>query len=803
MADAQNEIPSIDIQRRETERLLAKPLVSNETWYLVHSDWFKSFKSYIRLDKNWDDGHEHEHPGPIDNSSLYKDGDATDIRDHLVEEVDYVFVPEELWHLLVKWYGMVTDQLPIPKKVIEYGRNAKNTKIEVYPLPLRLIKDFDMDKSFVHKFSKANTIGHVAKVIKELFGISDEVVIKLWGLFSPNSCDELNFSKTIEEESLFPDQVVVAEACRPDGTCIKPSKNAMNTNSMRNSLEKSGSLNMSTKNNPGPSVSRVTRFHTSYSGNNDVRCGSVTPGLCGLCNMGNTCFMNSVIQCLSNCPPLVKHFAEDEYLKDLNTENPIGMKGKIATAFGELIKIMWSGKYPFAVPNNFKEQVGTFAPQFSGYQQQDSQELLTFLLDGLHEDLNKIKQKPYIAMSDSDGRPDEIVASEAWEIYQKRNDSIIVDYFHGLLKSTVVCPDCAKISVTFDPFCHLSLPLPIRRERYIEVTFFPSDLSKKPQVITTMVPKKGHVNDLLCALSHQCGVSPDELVVTEITKHHFHKFYSSNDALENIDSKEDIAVLEVPHMCKSDDNHVKRDIATASTSCKCTSPENICHLLPNDLFSLHVVNASTTSVVFKLHNDGNPIQMPISDVIGRQYLAAQWTTENRKQYLNSFIQNEIDGRDSGRQKRSHKVQLKDCLELFTMCEKLGADDAWYCPDCKQHQRATKKFDLWKLPKILIIHLKRFSYSRFRRDKIDSLVEFPLRDLDMSKYIINDKHPPAKYNLIGICNHYGGMGGGHYTAYALNKIDKQWYCFDDHNVSPKTPENVVTNSAYVLFYIRSD
>lgn len=113
--------------------------------------------------------------------------------------------------------------------------------------------------------------------------------------------------------------------------------------------------------------------------------------------------------------------------------------------------------------------VGRFAPQFSGYQQQDSQELLTFLLDGLHEDLNRIKKKPYIEMKDCENRPDDEIAAEAWENYKKRNDSVILDLFHGLLKSTVVCPECPKISVTFDPFCYLSLPLPVKKERQIEV----------------------------------------------------------------------------------------------------------------------------------------------------------------------------------------------------------------------------------------------------------------------------------------------------------------------------------------------
>ena len=60
---------------------------------------------------------------------------------------------------------------------------------------------------------------------------------------------------------------------------------------------------------------------------------------------------------------------------------------------------------------------------------------------------------------------------------------------------------------------------------------------------------------------------------------------------------------------------------------------------------------------------------------------------------------------------SKNITLYNCLDLFTVKEQLGPDDAWYCPNCKEFVEATKKFDLWKLPRVLVIHLKRFSYNR--------------------------------------------------------------------------------------------
>lgn len=107
-----------------------------------------------------------------------------------------------------------------------------------------------------------------------------------------------------------------------------------------------------------------------------------------------------------------------------------------------------------------------------------------------------------------------------------------------------------------------------------------------------------------------------------------------------------------------------------------------------------------------------------------------------------------------------------------------------------------------LPNILIIHLKRFSYSRTHRDKLDVLVDFPVENLDMTSYVQhNPNNESYRYDLIAVANHYGGLGGGHYTAYAKNFKNQKWYYFDDSNVSAVNDGQVVGKPAYVLFYQR--
>jgi ubiquitin C-terminal hydrolase len=163
-----------------------------------------------------------------------------------------------------------------------------------------------------------------------------------------------------------------------------------------------------------------------------LQAGGRRPGLAGLANLGNTCFMNSALQCLSHSVPLMRVFLTGAYRADLNRDNPLGLGGKLAAAYGALQSTLWRGGAAHVSPKHFKWQLGKFAPQFGGYAQQDSQELLAFLLDGLHEDLNRIAVKPYVEERDAEGRPGWEVAAEAWANYRARNDSPVVDHFQGL-----------------------------------------------------------------------------------------------------------------------------------------------------------------------------------------------------------------------------------------------------------------------------------------------------------------------------------------------------------------------------------
>jgi ubiquitin carboxyl-terminal hydrolase 4/11/15 len=136
----------------------------------------------------------------------------------------------------------------------------------------------------------------------------------------------------------------------------------------------------------------------------------------------------------------------------------------------------------------------------------------------------------------------------------------------------------------------------------------------------------------------------------------------------------------------------------------------------------------------------------------------------------------LDAKRKSRLNRKKRgLTLEECLDEFGKEEILSEMDTWYCPRCKEHRRASKKFELWKTPDILVMHLKRFSSNAIRRDKLDVMVDFPIEGLDLTSRVVEKEDGKHEvYDLFAVDDHWGGLGGGHYTAFAKSFIDNEWY-----------------------------
>ncbi|KZT56855.1 cysteine proteinase [Calocera cornea HHB12733] len=321
----------------------------------------------------------------------------------------------------------------------------------------------------------------------------------------------------------------------------------------------------------------------------------------GLKNLGNTCYMNAPLQCLSATVPFARFFLENRWQRAVNTVNPLGTHGQLAGAFAKMVQEMWQAQYTYLSPVNFRRSVCQYARQFAGADQHDAQEFISFLLDGLHEDLNRILRKPPNddptpeREAELERLPQQIAGEQEWQRYQMRDDSIVVDYFQGQFRNRLQCLTCGKTSTTYNSFMYLSLPIPSGR-----------------------------------------GIN--------------------------------------------------------------------------------------------------------------------------------------------------KVTLQQCLDAFVKEEIMEKEDAWMCPNCKVLRKATKRLSISRLPPVLLIHLKRFSFKGPFVDKLETLVDFPLKDLDLTNYMppplppgadkglvspgpvrLDDPRsqiPPYRYDLYSVTNHFGSLSSGH-------------------------------------------
>lgn len=244
--------------------------------------------------------------------------------------------------------------------------------------------------------------------------------------------------------------------------------------------------------------------------------------------------------------------ADNVYKKDLNPSNPLSHNGDVAKAYANLLHTIYdeAGQSSFA-PRQLKSTVGRYGPAFSGYGQQDSQEFLLFLLDGLQEDLNRIQKKPYIEKPDS---TDEMVhnkkalaefADKCWDIYKARNDSVVTDLFAGMYKSTLHCPVCDKVSIIFDPFNNLTLQIPIENVWSKEIFYFP--LNQKPVIVGVEIDKNASVKSLKEMVAKKMGSDPQKLIMSEIYKYKFYKMFENSSSIADyqIGANDDIGIFEV------------------------------------------------------------------------------------------------------------------------------------------------------------------------------------------------------------------------------------------------------------------
>jgi ubiquitin C-terminal hydrolase/Ca2+-binding EF-hand superfamily protein len=473
--------------QKQIERLKQGQVV-----FLLSALWWEVWKAYVHFD-NPEDEFEESHtefgligpanraktiilgdrPVAIDNSSLIDPGNKLKVKSGLIFKKDYVLVSEEAWNELQNWYG---GGPPIPRKVInEQGRPV----LELYPPLLRVsllnrdgIPTKESTRSFI--ISKKETfktaLRHVLKVINR--AEEGRLWRKVKGKWSSvqlnNTLEEVRF---IDEEELMLECPITGKAETALNSSIRRYFEGENieVQKMPNTWVPATVLSVNEthievlykdrKTEVFPiDTDKIVHSETKLPSHRMLPLG---PGTTGLSNLGNTCYMNTILQCIANTP-LMKDFLTFENLSKVFDEN--STRGRVALDLSLVISDLLFGRNP---RSNLQKFIKTFSKtfvQFEGNEQHDCHEFLSILLDNLHEDLGRLKDTT-IRKTEGIENPtleQEIAtADRQWQELQGSGGSVVSDICGGQTRTILSCNKCGNTKVIFELFMNLSLPIPI------------------------------------------------------------------------------------------------------------------------------------------------------------------------------------------------------------------------------------------------------------------------------------------------------------------------------------------------------
>ncbi|XP_035911848.1 ubiquitin carboxyl-terminal hydrolase 31 [Anopheles stephensi] len=519
------------------------------------------------------------------------------------------------------------------------------------------------------------------------------------------------------------------------------------------------------------------------------------PGVIGLRNHGNTCFMNAVLQCLSHTDILAQYFVLDLYKADLKRRNKInakkfGTKGELTEQLALVLKSLWTCKDAPDYSSNFKAVVDRYGSQFRSSTQHDAQEFLFWLLDKVHEDLNTATKRKYKAIKNN-GRSDEVIAAETLANYVRCNNSFVQAVFQAQFRSSLSCPTCGKQSNTFDPFYCLSVPLPQLSQQPVLVKVIYSSQQPKQVKLGLGIPHGSPVLALREQLHADTGIALDRMILTEICESGFSRVFCDSHLMSSVRENDPLYCIE----CPTPGTGQEASSGTKIVLCLCNGKRDFggqvkrfgtpfCLVVNRDvsyselqklllkemsailrsevftfatpaqsLFRMRLQDPSCDADTYLEATVEHPLFTEMIDLAlsvlptdagpAHVKLLLEWAEPER--FFNDmgdpFVEHESVSQMREKIPASSALTLEQCFEHYTKAETLGQDNAWKCPHCQEYLPVVKTLGLWSLPDIMVIHLKRFRQQQLRAStqaaKLTNLVKFPLHGFDMTPHLARD------------------------------------------------------------------
>uniref|UniRef100_A0A8C6IWE0 ubiquitinyl hydrolase 1 n=1 Tax=Melopsittacus undulatus TaxID=13146 RepID=A0A8C6IWE0_MELUD len=275
------------------------------------------------------------------------------------------------------------------------------------------------------------------------------------------------------------------------------------------------------------------------------------PGVAGLRNHGNTCFMNAILQCLSNTELFAEFLALEQFragpppaAPSPAADGPPAAPGEVTEQLAQLVRALWTLEYTPQHSRDFKNIVSKNAMQYRGNAQHDAQEFLLWLLDRVHEDLNNVVNYSGMPPLKPPLEDDVLLEGPAFPI----SSTFVQELFQAQYRSSLTCPHCQKQSNTFDPFLCISLPIPLPHTRPLYVTVVYQGKCSHCMRIGVAVPVVGTVARLREAVSSETKIPTEQIVLTEMYYDGFHRSFCDTDDLDTIHESDCIFAFETPEI---------------------------------------------------------------------------------------------------------------------------------------------------------------------------------------------------------------------------------------------------------------
>ena len=287
-------------------------------------------------------------------------------------------------------------------------------------------------------------------------------------------------------------------------------------------------------------------------------------GLTGLKNIGNSSYINSIIQCLSNTPELMYYYISGLYKKDIKIKE-IKKKGyvpgKLSEEFSNLLCKMWIDDKKVVNPKEIKYAIADLNYEFNNNNQQDSSEFLIFLLNYLHEEINReqIKTGNLFYEPPKGETESDITASQRfWNLFRRKNNSIIIDLFYGQIKNTTRCLSCGNSVTSFEVFNILPIEIPTLKK--INILLVPSNNIKRTIKLTLFISSSALFIDLGIYIKQYINSGFENFRILLVNYNTTNaKFVKMSENIFNTAKKGTILVQEISNTLEEENNFEEND----------------------------------------------------------------------------------------------------------------------------------------------------------------------------------------------------------------------------------------------------